>query len=141
MARSKNKSESGMQYRKSIRLKGYDYSSAGAYFVTVCTHERECLFGDIEDQDMILSQIGKIVESCWQEIPPHFEHVDLDYFVVMPNHLHGILMIDDDRRGTACRAPRQMIRQRMDDLEDHKKVQSQPLFDHSNRPSPSKSTN
>ena len=117
------------------------YSSAGAYFVTVCTHERECLFGDIEDQDMILSQIGKIVESCWQEVPQHFQHVDLDYFVVMPNHLHGILMIDDDRRGTAYRAPTTDDQATYDDSENHKKVQSQPLFDHSNRPSPSKSTN
>ncbi len=54
---------------------------------------------------MTQSPIGEIAESCWQEIPRHFEHVDLDYYIIMPNHLHGILIIDDDRRGTACRAP------------------------------------
>ncbi len=91
--------------RKSIRLAEYDYSRAGAYFVTICTHERKCLFGEIADEKMILSWIGRIAESCWQEIPRHFEHVDLDYYIIMPNHLHGILIIEDDRRGTACRAP------------------------------------
>lgn len=126
--------------RKSIRLAEYDYSKAGAYFVTICTHERKCLFGEIADEKMILSWIGRIAESCWQEIPRHFEHVDLDYYVIMPNHLHGILIIEDDRRGTAC-LPLRMIRQRTNDSENHKRVQFQPLFDHSNRPSPNKSTN
>jgi len=91
--------------RKSIRLREYDYSRAGGYFVTICTDERECLFGEVINEKMSQLPIGRIAESCWQEIPRHFEHIDLDYFVVMPNHLHGILIIDDDRRGTACRAP------------------------------------
>jgi REP element-mobilizing transposase RayT len=90
--------------RRSIRLRGYDYSRAGAYFVTICTLNRECLFGNIENGEMRLNTTGKIVQRCWDEIPFHFSEVELDEFVVMPNHIHGIAVIVDGR-GTACRAP------------------------------------
>jgi len=82
-------------HRHSIRLKGYDYSQAGAYFVTICTQNRECLFGDITDAGMVLNEGGKVVERCWHDIPSHFPQVELDAFVVMPNHVHGILVIVD----------------------------------------------
>ncbi len=79
--------------RKSIRLQGYDYSQAGAYFITVCTHNRVPLFGEIVDGVMVLNTAGQIVEKCWCAIPEHFPQVTLDEFVVMPNHVHGIITI------------------------------------------------
>ncbi len=79
--------------RRSIRLKGYDYSAPGAYFVTVCTQNRECLLGEIVEGEMVLNVTGKVVEKCWLEIPSHFPHVKLDAFCIMPNHIHGILII------------------------------------------------
>ena len=82
-------------HRRSIRLQGYDYSQAGAYFVTICTHNRECLFGEIMDGKMVLNDAGRMVEQCWRDIPSHFPHVELDTFVVMPNHVHGILCVVD----------------------------------------------
>ncbi len=82
-----------VHHRRSIRLKGYDYAHPGAYFITICTHDRACLFGEIADGEMILNEAGRIVEKCWREIPMHFPHVALDEFVVMPNHVHGILFI------------------------------------------------
>ncbi len=80
-------------HRRSVRLKGYDYSRAGAYFVTVCTRNRECLFGDVTDGIMRLNKVGRVVEKCWQAIPSHFSTVRLDAFVIMPNHVHGIITI------------------------------------------------
>ena len=80
-------------HRRSIRLKGYDYTQPGAYFVTVVTHGRECLFGEIVDREMRLNEAGRMVEQCWLDIPSHFPHVELDAFVIMPNHVHGILWI------------------------------------------------
>ena len=91
-------------HRRSIRLQDYDYVQAGAYCVTICTQNRECTFGNIVSGKIALSAIGTIVEKCWREIPAHFPHVSLDAFVVMPNHIHGILLIAKGR-GTACRAP------------------------------------
>jgi len=79
--------------RRSIRLSGYDYSQPGAYFVTICTLNRACLFGDIVNGVMQLNPIGRMVQECWRAIPQHFPHVVLDAFVVMPNHVHGILVI------------------------------------------------
>jgi putative transposase len=80
-------------HRRSIRLKGYDYTQAGAYFVTICTKDRACLFGDVADGVMRLNQMGHIVRQCWLAIPNHVPHVLLDEFVVMPNHVHGIIVI------------------------------------------------
>ena len=77
-------------------MKGYDYSSPGAYFITICTHQRECLFGEIVDGEMECSEFGAIVQDCWQQIPNHFPKIQLDASIVMPNHIHGILWIQDD---------------------------------------------
>ncbi len=84
-----------VHHRRSIRLKGYDYSQPGACFVTICTQNRECLFGEIVDGNMIMNDAGRMAEKCWNIIPSHFPHIELDVFVVMPNHVHGILFIAD----------------------------------------------
>lgn len=89
------KFDPAIQDRRSIRLERYDYSSAGAYFVTICTQNRECLFGEVVDGAMQLNDAGKVAEQCWQEIPSHFPHAELDEFVIMPNHVHGILVIGE----------------------------------------------
>ncbi len=77
----------------SSRLKGHDYTQPGAYFVTICTYERMCFFGEIKEGRMFLNKYGSIVHSCWQEIPHHFHDVKPSPFVVMPNHVHGIISI------------------------------------------------
>ncbi len=81
--------------RQSMRLKNYDYSQAGAYFATVCAKGRECLFGEIADSLMWLSPLGKIVQACWDDLPCHYQHVELDASVIMPNHIHGIIVLAD----------------------------------------------
>ena len=86
--------------RRSIRLAGFDYSSPGAYFVTIVSHKRFPIFGKINNGKTYLSHPGRIVEECWGEIPSDFSTVSLDGFVIMPNHLHGIVIIDDQRNGT-----------------------------------------
>jgi len=80
-------------HRRCIRLRGYDYATTGAYFVTICTRDRLCLFGEIADDAMRLSAAGEIAAACWCEIPTHFTCVELDAFVTMPNHVHGIINI------------------------------------------------
>ncbi len=96
-------------HRRSLRIPGYDYSQPGYYFVTLCTQDRDLLFGMMQDQWMIPNDLGKLVEACWQEIPHHFPEIALDAFILMPNHLHGILVITG--RGTACRAPTSKVHQ------------------------------
>jgi REP element-mobilizing transposase RayT len=82
-----------IHHRRSIRLKGYDYSQPGSYFITMCTKNRKCLFGDIVDDEMILNDAGKMVEEEWLKLPDRFPNIQLHEFVVMPNHIHGILEI------------------------------------------------
>ncbi|MDP9311308.1 MAG: hypothetical protein M3R24_10545 [Chloroflexota bacterium] len=81
-------------HRRSIRLRGYDYSQAGAYFVTLCVQSREWLLGDVVDGRVVLSEAGAIVWRVWEELPRRFPMVELDAFVVMPNHVHGVIVID-----------------------------------------------
>jgi putative transposase len=81
--------------RRSIRLKDYDYSQPGGYYITVCVHHRECLFGDIVDAEMKMNRFGETVKECWEEIPRKYHNVEMDEFVVMPNHFHGIIIIND----------------------------------------------
>jgi putative transposase len=95
----KSKFDPKKHHRRSIRLKGYDYSSAGAYYVTIVVQGRDCLFGEIIDGEMHLNEYGKIVQKWWNEIPNHFPHVKLGAFVIMPNHVHGIIFINAERRG------------------------------------------
>jgi REP element-mobilizing transposase RayT len=108
---------SNIHHRRSIRLKGYDYSQAGLYFITICCQDRACLFGEIvgaenfppnknmvndvnganhyspnnESPKMILNDAGKITNECWMEIPKHFPNAVLHEHIVMPNHVHGII--------------------------------------------------
>jgi REP element-mobilizing transposase RayT len=81
------------RHRRTIRLNGYDYAQPGAYFVTVCTRNRDCLFGEVVDGVMRVNSHGQTVVECWKAIPEHFKHVQVDEFVVMPNHIHGILAV------------------------------------------------
>lgn len=85
----------GIHHRKSIRLKGYDYAKAGAYFITICVQNRECLFGEIVDGEMQLNDAGTIAAHFWNEIPKHFALVTLDQCTIMPNHVHGIIVITE----------------------------------------------
>lgn len=82
-------------HRRSIRLRGYDYTRAGAYYVTVCTQGRLPLFGDVVNDVMVPNAMGNIVQRCWDAIPEHMPMVVCDAFVVMPNHVHGIMVITD----------------------------------------------
>ena len=91
--------------RHSFRLQGYDYTQQGMYFVTICTFQRECLLGAMENKKMVVSQIGRIVEEEWLNTPLLRSNVSLDTFVVMPNHFHGIIAITSTGRGAARRAP------------------------------------
>src|SRR5690606_14708745 len=92
-------------HRRSIRLPEWDYAHPGAYFVTICTHRRECTLADIVDGDVRLSTEGKIVRQCWNDLPARYPHVDLDAFVIMPNHVHGIIVLTegDDVVGAGLR--------------------------------------
>ncbi len=85
--------------RRSIRLRGYDYSRDGAYFITICTQKRKCLFGEIKDGDMRLNAAGKIVADSWKWLGRQYDHVELDEWVIMPNHMHGIIVINGGCRG------------------------------------------
>ena len=89
---------------KKIRLKNYDYTQAGLYFVTVCTNKKKHMFCKITSNQLVLNKYGKIVESCWSSISDHFTHTAVDCFVVMPNHIHGIIEIIGNT-DTACRVP------------------------------------
>ena len=90
-----------MKERKLTRLKGYNYSQSGYYFVTICTKDRGEWFGSIEQESMNLSRYGKIAHDFWAGIPAHFENVGIDEFSVMPNHIHGILIIEENMVGNA----------------------------------------
>ncbi|MEM6965788.1 MAG: transposase [Bacteroidota bacterium] len=91
MTKYKNK------YRiESARKPGWDYRNSGAYFITICTHQRQHFFGECTDGKMTLSAIGAIVQGFWFEIPKHFDHVQLGEFVAMPNHVHGVLILGND---------------------------------------------
>jgi putative transposase len=92
-------------HRRSIRLPSYDYTQEGAYFITICTHGRECFLGNIVDGKMNLSQSGKIVWNGWRWLDQQYSYVDLDKFIVMPNHLHGILFISEECWGDSLIAP------------------------------------
>ena len=90
----------GKQHRRrSIRLPAFDYAQPGAYFVTMVTHQRKHLFGRIDGEKVTLSAFGRVVADCWREIPAHFPTVSNEIFVVMPNHFHGIIDIQDEMEG------------------------------------------
>jgi len=93
--KSTNNSDPKTKHRKSIRLKGFDYSQAGGYFITVSTLKKMCLFGEVADGVMQVNPLGKIVQECWNANPIHFQNVTTDEFVIMPNHIHGVIFINE----------------------------------------------
>uniref|UniRef100_UPI004056B6E0 transposase n=1 Tax=Candidatus Electronema sp. TaxID=2698783 RepID=UPI004056B6E0 len=86
---------SDIHHRRSIRLRNYDYSQAGAYFVTICTQNRECLFGEIADGAMMLNEAGRIVADEWMKITQIRDEIALDEWAVMPNHFHGVVVLTE----------------------------------------------
>ena len=99
------KYDSKVHRRRSIRLPEFDYSQAGFYLVTICAQYRKCLFGQVVNDQMKLNQSGRLVAETWTWLAQRYDHVELDERVVMPNHLHGILVISDERRGGSRTAP------------------------------------
>lgn len=85
-----------IHHRRSIRLPGYDYTRADAYFVTICVYQRQCLFGDVADGEVVLNEYGLVVQQTWHDLPNHFQHIVLDQFIIMPNHLHGVIVFGGD---------------------------------------------
>ena len=81
-------------HRRSIRLKEYDYSQVGAYFLTICIQDRRYLLGNISQDKMLLNDAGKMVEEEWHKLPGRFNQIQLDHSVIMPNHFHGIILIE-----------------------------------------------
>ena len=84
-----------------MRLPGWDYSSPGGYFVTLCTHRRACLFGEVINDAMRLNAYGEIAAMCWEEIPEHFKMAGIDEFVIMPHHVHGMVFLEADLESDA----------------------------------------
>jgi putative transposase len=100
--------------RRSIRLAGYDYSQAGAYFVTICTQDRQCLLGDFVGARLDLNPAGQLVKDVWETLPSRFSNLALDAFTVMPNHVHAILILTSlpepaDQSEHPSRAPAQCV--------------------------------
>ena len=88
-----------IHHRHSIRLQGYDYSRSGAYFVTIVSYRRESIFGDLVKGEMALNKLGRAVEYAWFDLPDHYSNVRLDEYCIMPNHVHCILVIDEEKLG------------------------------------------
>ncbi|MBI5805304.1 hypothetical protein HZA73_04580 [candidate division TA06 bacterium] len=83
-------------HRRSIRLPEYDYSQEGVYYITICAQDRKCLFGEIRNGKIALSECGRIVDDWWQRMPERYSGVILDEYVIMPNHMHAIIVVIDD---------------------------------------------
>lgn len=84
-----------IHHRRSIRLRGYDYSREGAYFITICAQNRQCIFGHIENNTMMLNAFGQIAYWEWEKLPQRWPHIELGAFQIMPNHMHGIIIVND----------------------------------------------
>ncbi|MDP1621257.1 MAG: transposase [Bacteroidales bacterium] len=82
-----------IHHRRSIRIQGYDYSKPGLYFITICTHDHKYHFGKIRNGLVCLSEVGAVAWYCWRTIPDHYPQIHLHQFIVMPNHVHGIIEI------------------------------------------------
>lgn len=90
-----------IHHRRSIRLKGYDYTKEGMYFITICCHQHKCWFGEIKNESMILNENGFIAHNQWADLSNRFSNIELDEFVVMPNHMHGIIIIKSSGSGAS----------------------------------------
>ncbi|KPL19229.1 MAG: transposase [candidate division Zixibacteria bacterium SM23_81] len=104
----------GRHQRRSIRLRNYDYSQAGYYYVTICTQDRICLFGRVREGHVCLNRLGLLVKRYWRWLPLRYSYVKLDKWVIMPNHLHGIVVIADENvcRGGSRTAPTAVVPRR-----------------------------
>ena len=128
------KFDSQKHHRRSIRLKEYDYTQPGGYFITIVTYRRDLLFGEIVNEQMQLSDYGRIADECWRAIPDHFSNVELGAYTIMPKHVRGIFVIRSDasaseRRGTIIVSlPKNLGNLLLD--------QFRQLFERSNPPSP-----
>ena len=89
--------------RQSIRLRGYDYTQAGAYFVTISTMNRTCLFGEVVNGEMRLNDPGWVAQAAWDDLPTHYPYIALDAVVFMPNHVHGIIVLTDTPVGAGLK--------------------------------------
>jgi REP element-mobilizing transposase RayT len=87
-------------HRRSIRLKEYDYTTPGAYFITLVSWQRENIFGEILDGRMKLNKFGQIAKGQWEKLPRRFRHIELGEFVILPDHIHGIIVLSAGRKGT-----------------------------------------
>ncbi len=94
----KRRYDPDLHHRRSIRLKGYDYSQIGVYFITIVAQGRLCLFGDVVDGEMRLNDAGRLVVNAWEWLATRHSYVELDSYIVMPNHLHGVIVITGDSR-------------------------------------------
>lgn len=90
-----NKYNPHIHHRRSIRLKGYDYAQAGLYFITICCQDRACLFGEVVNGEMVLNEYGQIAFDEWVKLSERFPNFELDVFQIMPNHMHGIILLND----------------------------------------------
>ncbi len=88
--------DSHQHRRRSIRHRAYDYTEPGAYFVTICTHRRDPLLATVVGNDVTLSAHGETVATCWEDLLDHFSYLELDAFVVMPNHIHAVIVLHDE---------------------------------------------
>jgi len=123
--------------RRSTRLRHYDYATPGCYFVTICTHQRQYLFGEICDGSMKLNGAGQAAQAHWQRLARHFTHIQLDVFVVMPNHVHGIIQIVElpnvfdahaaDRSSPTSGRGEAFCEQRIDSLAERDNQNASPL--------------
>ncbi len=92
-------------HRRSIRLHHYDYSRQGLYYVTICTHEKQCFFGEIKNNTTCLNDLGTIAQTNWLTLPQRFPALEIDEHIIMPNHMHGIITITETEKSFSTKAP------------------------------------
>ena len=98
-----------IHHRGSMRLKDYNYSTNGYYFTTICAKNKIECFGEIQNCKMVLNEYGKIINQCWDDLPNHYQNCRLDEFIIMPNHMHGIVIIDNSAAGTGLKPVRTIL--------------------------------
>ena len=126
-----------IHHRRSVRLRGYDYAKEGMYFVTICVQNRACLLGEIRDKVMILSPYGEIAHREWEKLPSRWPHIELGEFQIMPNHIHGILVIHHPPGTTTTPGATTRVAPTSDTLENEEQV---PLLITDNPDSPTSPT-
>ncbi|MHB8600080.1 MAG: transposase [Ktedonobacteraceae bacterium] len=99
-----------IHHRRSIRLRHYDYRRPGSYYVTICVHEKRCVFGEIADAVAHLNELGNIAQTNWLAMPQRFPTIEVDEYIIMPNHMHGIITITETSSSMKAPALGQIIR-------------------------------